>query len=141
MTDKVTIRLVGQSQRDHACAIIQNKAPQSYVVTIQPETRTIAQNRLMWPLITDMRRQIEGMDAFTPEQTKLRFLNALDKEMQFLPELEGGGMFVVGQRSSLLSKERFRDLIEIMFAYGSKYDVIWSAKATENLDEIRNIKK
>ena len=96
MTDKVTIRLVGQSQRDHACAIIQNKAP---------------------------------------------FLNALDKEMQFLPELEGGGMFVVGQRSSLLSKERFRDLIEIMFAYGSKYDVIWSAKATENLDEIRNIKK
>jgi hypothetical protein len=136
VTDKVTIRLVGQSQRDHACAIIQNKAPQGYVVTIQPETRTQAQNRLMWPLISDMRQQIEGMDAFTPEQTKLRFMNLFDNEMQMLPELEGGGSFVVGQRSSQLTKPQFRNLIEIMFAYGAKYEVRWSAKSSSAIDEI-----
>lgn len=112
-------------------------APKGYSVTISEETRTLEQNRLMWPLIKDMREQIEGMDAFTPDQTKLRFLNALDNEMQMLPELEGGGMFVVGQRSSTLTKSQFSDLIELMFAHGAKHDVRWSRGSEEAIASVR----
>ena len=135
MSDKHTVRLLGKTQREYACQCIQ-RAPQGFVAVIREETRTDAQNRLMWPLIKDMRDQIEGMAAFTPDQTKLRFLNALDNEMQMLPELEGGGMFVVGQRSSVLTKAMFRDLIELMFMHGSKHHVVWSRKATETIDEV-----
>jgi len=135
MTNRNTIRLIGRTQRDYACQCIM-QAPDGYVVVIREETRTDAQNRLMWPLIKDMRDQIDGMEAFTPDQTKLRFLNALDKEMQFLPELEGAGMFVVGQRSSTLPKAIFRDLIELMFMHGSKYEVRWSRKANDTIDEV-----
>lgn len=134
MSDKRTIKLIGKTQRDYACQSIRD-APDGYVVVIREETRSDAQNRLMWPLIKDMREQIEGMDDFTPDQTKLRFLHALDNEMQMLPELEGAGLFVVGQRSSTLTKRLFRDLIELMFMHGAKYEVRWSRKAQNTIDE------
>lgn len=135
MTSKSTIRLLGKTQREYACQSIM-RAPEGYVAVIREETRTDAQNRLMWPLIADMQKQIEGMDGFTPDQVKLRFLHGLDNEMQMLPELEGAGMFVVGQRSSTLSKTQFRDLIELMFMHGSKYEVQWSRKAKDTIDEV-----
>jgi hypothetical protein len=140
VTDKRTIRLIGKTQREHACETIL-RAPDGYVAVIREETRTDAQNRLMWPLIKDMRDQIDGMDTYTPDQTKLRFLNALDNEMQFLPELEGGGMFLVGQRSSTLTKGVFRDLIETMYMFGSKYEVAWSQKAKDTIDEVLTARK
>lgn len=136
MTDKVTIHLSGNAARARAIRMVET-APKGYSVTISEETRTLEQNRLMWPLIKDMREQIEGMDAFTPDQTKLRFLNALDNEMQMLPELEGGGMFVVGQRSSTLTKSQFSDLIELMFAHGAKHDVRWSRGSEETIASVR----
>lgn len=136
MTDKVTIHLSGNASRARAIRMVET-APKGYSVTISEETRTLEQNRLMWPLIKDMREQIEGMDAFTPDQTKLRFLNALDNEMQMLPELEGGGMFVVGQRSSTLTKSQFSDLIELMFAHGAKHDVRWSRGSEEAIASVR----
>lgn len=140
MTGKSTIRLTGKTQREYACQAIM-RAPAGYVAVIREETRTDAQNRLMWPLIADMRSQIEGMDAFTPDQIKLRFLHGLDNEMQWLPELEGAGMFVVGQRSSTLSKAMFKDLIELMFMHGSKYEVVWSRKAKDTIDEVLTVNK
>ena len=87
--------------------------------------------------LKDLREQVEGMAAFTPDQVKLRFLNALDNEMQMLPELEGGGMFVVGQRSSTLTKGQFANLIELMFAYGAKHDVEWSRKSEDTIASVR----
>ena len=136
MTDRVTFHLDSEAARARAIRMIE-RAPLGYSVTVGEETRTLEQNRLMWPLIKDMREQIEGMDKFTPDQTKLRFLNALDNEMQMLPELEGGGMFVVGQSSSKLTKRQFSDLIELMFAYGAKHDVQWSRKSQDTIATVR----
>lgn len=135
MTNPHTIRLVGKTQRDYACQCVQ-RAPDGHVVVIREETRRDAQNRLMWALIRDLREQVEGHAQFTPEQTKLRFLNYLDNEMQMLPQIEGGGMFVVGQRSSTLSKSLFSDLIELMFMHGAKNDVRWSRKALDTIEEV-----
>jgi len=133
---KRTIRLTGDRQREYACQCIA-QAPLGYAVTIAEETRSQEQNRLMWPLIQDMQNQIEETKVFSADDMKLRFLNALGKEMRFLPELEGGGMFPVGQRSSLLSKPQFSALIEIMLAWGAKYNVKWSRKSQETIDQYR----
>jgi hypothetical protein len=77
-------------------------------------------------MIEDIRRQVEGMDAFTRDDIKLRFLNALGTEMRFLPELDGAGMFPVGLRSSTLTKEQFSGLIELLYEYGARHGVRWS---------------
>lgn len=134
MTDRRTIRLTSEASRDLACSYIL-RAPVGYVAAIGEETRSQEQNRLMWPLIKDLRDQLPDMAVFTPEQVKLRFLNALDNEMQFLPELWGGGQFVVGQRSSTLSKSDFSMLLELMFKYGAEREVLWSRKSEETRRE------
>ena len=130
MTERTTIHLVDTAARARAERIMAS-APRGHYVTISEPTRTLEQNRLMWPLIKDMREQDEHMATFTPDQVKLRFLNALDNEMQLLPELWGGGQFVAGQRSSTLTKADFSNLIELMFKWGAENDILWSAKSEQ----------
>ena len=125
-----TIKLTGERQRQHALDCVQN-APTGYCVAIGEETRSQEQNRLMWPLIADIQAQVPDTATYSADDMKLRFLHSLGQEMRFLPELEGGGMFPVGQRSSTLSKSQFTALIELMFAYGARHGVRWSAKSIE----------
>ena len=127
---KRTIKLTGDRQRQHALQCV-TEAPQGYCVTIAEETRTQEQNRLMWPLIADIQGQAEGMGVYSADDIKLRFLHAFGQEMRFLPELEGTGMFPVGQRSSTLTKKQFTGLIELFFAYGARNGVRWSAKSND----------
>lgn len=111
-------------------------APLGHTVTIAEETRSIEQNRLMWPLIKDMREQNAGMAQFTPEQVKLRFLDALGDETEYLPKVWGAGFFAVGQRSSTLTKGQFSLLLELMFKWGAENGVRWSPKSEQSRAEV-----
>lgn len=129
-----TIRLIGDTQRAYAKQQI-DAAPPGYVCKIAEETRSDRQNRLMWPLIEDLRRQVPDFATFTAEQMKLRFLDALGEEMTFLPKLEGAGLFPVGQRSSTLTKTQFTTLIELMFMTGAKHGVEWSQRSLDSREQ------
>lgn len=130
MTDRRTIKLTSQGNRQRAHVLIDN-APEGYVMAVGEETRTQEQNRLMWPLIADIQAQVPETAVFSADEMKLRFLHALGQELRFLPELEGAGQFPIGQRSSTLSKTQFSGLIELIFAYGAKHEVKWSRKSEE----------
>ncbi len=123
MTD--LIRLTGKPQREYAKRKI-DAAPDGWFVSISEPTRTLDQNAKLHPMLEDIRRQVPGMNAFSRDDMKLRFLNALGSEGRFLPVLEGEGVFPVGQRSSLLSKSQFSDLIELLYEYGARNGVRWS---------------
>jgi hypothetical protein len=103
-----------------------DRAPVGWVLKIGAPTRTDEQNRKLWPMLEDLRRQVPGLEGFTRDDMKLRFLNQLGAEMRFLPELEGQGLFPVGLKSSTLTKEQFSGLIELIYKYGAKYDVVWT---------------
>lgn len=120
-----SIRLVGDSQRRYAHQQV-DQAPAGYVVKIAAETRRDAQNRKLWPMLQDLVQQVPECAGFSKDDMKLRFLNALGVEMNFLPSLEGQGMFPVGMRSSTLTVQQFAGLIEIIYAWGSKHGVQWS---------------
>lgn len=130
-----TIKLASKAHRDRAASLVY-QASQGYCVSIGEETRTQEQNRLMWPLIADIQAQVPETATYSADDMKLRFLHALGQEMRFLPELEGSGMFPVGQRSSTLSKSQFTALIELLFAYGAKHGVRWSDKSQRTISEI-----
>jgi len=132
--NKRTVYLRGPSQREYAKRLI-DSAPNDWVVKIAEETRSDAQNRMLWPLIADLRRQVRDYAAFSAEDMKLRYMNALGVEMRFLPAIEGAGMFPVGQRSSLLSKSQFAALIELLLMDGARHDVEWSHKSLAVADE------
>lgn len=130
MSEKRTHRLVNDVVRMNAVKDVQ-QAPSGYVCEIRPETRRDRQNRLLWPLIADIQAQIPDMARFSADDVKLRFMNALGQEMRFLPELDGGGMFPVGQRSSQLTVAQFAALIELLFKFGAENGVKWSRKSEE----------
>lgn len=133
---RVSIRLAGELQRHRAKQVI-DEAPAGYVVTVGEETRSDRQNRLMWAVIRDIREQVPAHAEFSPDDTKLRFLHALGQELRFLPELDGAGMFPVGQRSSSLDKVQFGLLLDLMFAHGEREGVKWSPRAWDAFAEAR----
>lgn len=125
-----TVRLVGPRQREHAKQLI-DEAPDGYVMKLGAETRRDAQNRKLWPMLTDLRNQVPELAGYALDDIKLRFLNALGTEMRFLPALEGEGMFPVGLKSSTLTVQQFAGLIELIYAFGAKHGVRWSEPKEE----------
>lgn len=120
-----TVRLGNAFTRERAKRLI-DQAPEGYVMKVGAPTRTDEQNRKLWPMLEDLRRQVPGLERFSREDMKLRFLNQLGAELRFLPEIEGEGLFPVGLRSSTLTKEQFSGLIELIYAYGAKHGVKWT---------------
>lgn len=120
-----TIRLIGPHQVDLAKQAI-DRCERGWFVSISPPTRSLEQNSKLWPMLDDIRAQVLGMEEFSRDDIKMRFLNALGTEMRFLPELEGAGMFPVGLRSSKLTTEQFSGLIELLYEYGARHGVEWS---------------
>jgi len=103
MGQQTTIRLGSKYARSRAADAVM-EAPDGYVCVLRealPDT----------------------LGQFSPEDCKLRFMNALGSEMRFLPELDGAGMFPVGYRSSTLTTEQFSALLEIIAAYAARYGV------------------
>lgn len=124
-----TVYLIGENQRAYAHHLI-DEAPTDYVMKLAKKTRSDDQNKKLWPMIEDIRQQVPGMESFTRDQVKLRFLDALGSEMTFLPKLEGEGMFPVGQRSSTLTVAQFSGLIELLYKYGAEKGVSWTDPQT-----------
>lgn len=119
------VRLAGPQQRAYAKRLI-DEAPDGDFVSLSAPTRTLDQNAKLWPMLADIQAQVEGMECYSDEDIKMRFLNALGVEMRFLPTLEGQGVFPVGLRSSTLTKEQFSGLIELLYKYGAEHGVQWS---------------
>ena len=119
-----TVRLVGPRQRAHAHALIE-QAPDGWVMKLGEETRRDAQNRLMWPLLKQIQTEVEGMEGFSTEEIKLRFLNQLGVELRLLPCLEGQGFFPVGLKSSTLTVEQFSGLLDLIYEWGARHGIKW----------------
>jgi hypothetical protein len=112
-----------------AHGIIDQYSRSGFVMELREPTRTDDQNRKLWPMLQDLKEQVERFAELSTEDIKLIFLNALGREMRWLPCLDGRGQFPVGLRSSTLTKDQFSLLIELIYAEGAKHGVIWSDPA------------
>lgn len=122
---KRIVRLIGDRQRQFAKRLIDEAEPGDFVSLSAP-TRTLDQNAKLWPMLDDIREQVEWLGSFSTEDIKLMFLNKLGVELRFLPTLERQGMFPVGMKSSTLTKEQFSGLIELLYQFGAEHGVRWS---------------
>lgn len=119
-----TIHLIGPSQRSYAASALA-QAPDRAVVSITAEKRTPPQNRKMWAMLHDVSRSKPEGRNWTPDTWKAAFLHSLGHQVQFAEGLDGSGPFPVGFRSSGLSVAQMRDLIEVIYEYGSRHGVEW----------------
>lgn len=111
---------------DRACAL---PADKRLTVTFS-DTRTAEQNAKMQPMLRDIARQVpwHGL-MLSGDDWKLILMDALNKEMRIVPNVDGDGFINLGRSSSRLSKSEFSDLIEMIYLFGAKNGVKWSDPA------------
>lgn len=105
-------------------------APDGYVVKVSEPTRTPDQNSKMWPMLTDISKQVKwAVDGelvyMIEEDWKDLFTAALKKHQRMAKGIDGG-VVMLGSRTSRMKKREFCDLIELIYAFGAQHDVVWS---------------
>lgn len=134
--EKATFLLRSDSIRQNCITAIQQLPASSdkpLQVTIQEDTRSLAQNRMLWACLHDISQQVvwygRKMDA---ESWKHVFSAAL-KQQETVPGINGG-FVVLGQSTSKMRVSEMRDLITIIHAFGAEQNVRFSdesARAAE----------
>ena len=128
MSETLTIRLHNRPQAWAAikgqlypflAAVLQGG--RQWVLTLKPETRSQAQNRLMWPILTEFSKQLQWpvngqMVTMHPDDWKAVLTAAFHGETVRVAMGLNGGVVMLGQRTSKFSKAQFSDWIEFLYA-------------------------
>lgn len=106
------------------------------VIRLGRERRSLDQNSLLWPLLTDISGQVEWLcdgdyRKMSPEEFKDLFSASL-KRQSMAPGIDGG-MVMLGGHTSKMDKETFSSLIELIYAFGAERDVQWSQNSQSTL--------
>lgn len=127
MSERITLSLFNPQQGHIAISHAWTQAKallmagHRLVLTIAPETRTQAQNRLMWPLLTCFSKQLQWpingqMVYMTPDDWKDVLTAAFKRESVRIAMGLDGGVVMLGQRTSKFTKAQFSDWIEFLYA-------------------------
>jgi hypothetical protein len=120
VSDKQLFVLAHNEARRRAQEAIRT-APDGYSVKIAPPTRNLDQNAAMWPCLQafsdQLRWPINGrMETLTPEEWKTILSAGWRREaVRVAPGIDGG-MVMLGERTSRLSKAEFSGLLEFIHA-------------------------
>ena len=102
-------------------------APDGYIVEIKPATRSLEQNAAMWAALSDLSNQTDWHGIkLSPEEFK-DLLSAGLVKSKVVPNIEGNGFVVLGQRTSKMNKREMGDLLDLIFAFGNERGVKFTA--------------
>jgi hypothetical protein len=105
-------------------------APHGARVEVKAERRSLDQNSKMWATLTDIAMQVPWHgNKLRPDDWKILFLDALKRETQAIPNLDGTGVVSIGRSSSDLSKSEMGDLIDLMHEFGARHGVTFGDEA------------
>lgn len=126
---KQTYHLVSSQVRQNACDAIL-AAPDGMVVQIKEKTRSMAQNDLMWSVLTDLSRQVPWpvngeVTNLTPEEYKDLITASLGQENRMAAGIRGG-FVMLGKSTSKMTIGQMKDLITFAHSFGDERGVKWS---------------
>lgn len=118
---KLTFILAHNEARNRAIDAVRS-APDGYAVEVKEKTRSLDQNAMLWPLLTEVSNTVDWYgNKLTKEEWKDVFTAALKKQ-KVVPGIDGG-FVVVGQSTSKMGKGEFSALIELIMAFAAQHDV------------------
>jgi hypothetical protein len=100
-------------------------APDGYVVTIKPPTRSLEQNAAMWALLSEFAERLEWpvngrMVKMEPEEWKDVLTAAFRQETARLAMGLNGGVVMLGSRTSKMDKREFSEFLEFINAVAAE---------------------
>ena len=121
---KQTFRLAHTKARQIALEAVKN-APDGFVVTVSEPTRNLEQNALLWALLTELSDKLPWHGIkLSPEEYK-DLLSAGLVKSRVVPNIDGNGFVILGQRTSKMTKKEFSDLIDLILAFGVDHGIVW----------------
>ncbi|MCG7388775.1 recombination protein NinB [Pantoea sp. ACRSB] len=102
-------------------------------ITIQEDTRSLAQNRMLWACLHDVSQQVVWYGRKLDSECWKHVFSAAFKQQETVPGINGG-FVVLGQSTSKMRVSEMRDLITIIHAFGAEHNVRFSdesARAAE----------
>lgn len=115
--------LSGKPQRDMAKRWV-DRLPQYTRLEFRAPKRTTPQNDRLWAHCTDIARQCRHHgQKLEPDDWKILFMDALNKEARMVPALDGVGWINLGRSSSKLSVGEMADLITYIEAWAAREGV------------------
>lgn len=103
-------------------------------IELQRPTRSLDQNRKLWPMLQDISRQVIWHGQRLTREEWKDVLTASLKGQKCVPGIESGLVFF-GTRTSTMSKAEFSELIELIYSFGAERGVQWSEPAQAMFDE------
>ena len=101
-------------------------------LSIKPQTRSDAQNRVLHSRINDIAKQCTWAGKKWDSEDFKRLLTAAwcrtrNESAELVPSLDGHGFDVIYRRTSKLTRAECADLSEYIMAWGSQQGVNWCA--------------
>jgi len=127
VSEKHIYRLANASAREMAVFDVKN-APDGFIVTVAPPTRTLDQNAAQWPYLDAFSKQLDWpvngqMVKMTPEEWKDVLTAAFKRETARLAMGLDGGVVMLGMRTSKMPKSTFSEWIEFLKATAAMRNV------------------
>lgn len=102
-----------------------SQAPEGTRVEFKKPVRSIPQNDLMWARLTEIARHVDWYGKkLTPDDWKDMFTAAL-RAPRAVPNLDGTGFVVLGQRTSDMTVEEMTNLLDLIDAFAAQHGVSW----------------
>jgi hypothetical protein len=99
--------------------------------------RTLEQNSKLWPMLTDIARQVVWYGKKYDTTAWKDILTGSFRHAEFVPNTEGTGFVVLGLRTSKMNRKDFSALIEFIIAFGTTQGVVWSERSKQAYEESR----
>ena len=109
-------------------AKVQLQAGHNVVVEIRTETRSLAQNNLMWSVLRDLSAQVKWCGRrLTPEGWKEWITGHLEGQ-ELLPNMDGTGFISItsGKSTRQMTVKEMTAVIDLAHAFGAERGVKWS---------------
>lgn len=94
-------------------------------VSIKTDTRSTAQNSLLWSCLADVSRQVEWHGQRLDDEAWKDMATAALKRQCVVPGIDGG-FVVLGTRTSRMTVAEMSELIDFLHAFGDERGVQWS---------------
>jgi len=109
----------------HRMVIMRWSAGKSVVIRVGSERRNLEMNAKMWAMLADISKQVKWYNQTLSAEDWKHIFSAACLNQRTVPGIDGG-IVVLGQSTSKMTKRQFSDLIELMYSFGSENNVKWS---------------
>jgi hypothetical protein len=101
-------------------------AEQVFDISIRPETRSTAQNRLLFSCLDDISKQVVWHGKKLDKMDWKNIFSATMHKLEVVPNLDGTGFVALGQSTSKMTRKEMSEMVDLIHAFGSERNVRWS---------------